>query len=78
VPAADKYSAIISSALHSGQQTGAIVYLTGRREDSVNATAIPLKNETGNVLAVLTVVLSRADMVAAQTTGHVPRCNPKP
>jgi len=66
VPAAGKYSALIASALQSGQQTSAILYLTGRREDSVNATAIPLKNESGETLAVLTVVLSRAEMVVAQ------------
>ena len=29
--------------------------MTPKREDSVNATAIPLKNESGTVLAVLTV-----------------------
>ena len=66
VPNAAKYQALISSALKTGQQTTAILYLTGRREDSVSATAIPLKNQAGNVLAVLTVVLSRAEMVQAQ------------
>jgi nitrogen fixation/metabolism regulation signal transduction histidine kinase len=66
VPNAAKYQSLISSALKTGRQTSAILYLTGRREESVNATAIPLKNEWGNVLAVLTVVLSRAEMVAAQ------------
>lgn len=66
VLAAGKYQAIISTAIHSGRQTSAILYLTSRREDSVYATAIPLKNDTGAVLAVLTVVLSRAEMVAAQ------------
>ena len=60
------YQSVISSALKTGQQTSAILYPAGRREDSVNATAIPLKNEWGTVLAVLTVVLSRAEMVAAQ------------
>ena len=39
---------------------------TGRREDSVSATAIPLKNEQGNVLAVLIVAISRSGMVEAQ------------
>jgi nitrogen fixation/metabolism regulation signal transduction histidine kinase len=42
------------------------VYLSARREDSVSATAIPLKNETGRVLAVLIVALSREGMVEAQ------------
>ena len=53
-PAHARYQSLIDSARTSGQQTSAILYLTGRREDSVNATAIPLKNDTGNVLAVLT------------------------
>jgi two-component system, NtrC family, nitrogen regulation sensor histidine kinase NtrY len=66
VPNAAKYQALISSALKTGQQTSAILYLTGRREDSVNATAIPLKNESGNAMAVLMVVLSRAEMAEAQ------------
>ena len=54
------------SAIKAGQQTSAILYLSGQREDSVNATAIPLKNESGAVLAVLTVALSRTGLVAAQ------------
>jgi two-component system, NtrC family, nitrogen regulation sensor histidine kinase NtrY len=66
VTAATKYQALIDSALKSGQQTNAILYMTSQREDSVNATAIPLKNESGNVLAVLTVAISRAGMVEAQ------------
>lgn len=66
VPAAAKYQGLITSALNTGQQASAILYLSNRREDTVNATAIPLKNEAGDVLAVLTVVLSRAEMVAAQ------------
>ena len=66
VAAATKYQGLITAALNTGQQTSAILYLTRRREDSVSATAIPLKNQSGSVLAVLTVVLSRAEMVAAQ------------
>ena len=66
VPGAAKYQALIDSARQSGQQASAILYLTSRREDSVNATAIPLKNEAGNVLAVLTVAISRSGMVEAQ------------
>jgi signal transduction histidine kinase len=65
-PNAAKYQALIASALKSGQQTSGILDLSGRREDSVNATAIPLKNDAGNVLAVLTVALSRAEMVSVQ------------
>src|SRR5208337_3439089 len=37
-----------------------------QREDSVSATAIPLKSDTGAVLAVLTVAISRGGMVEAQ------------
>ncbi len=66
VPAAAKYRALITSAMSTGQQSGAIVSLSGRREDSIGATSIPLKNEAGKVLAVLTVALSRTEMVKAQ------------
>jgi signal transduction histidine kinase len=66
VAAAAQYQPLISAALKSSRQTSAIISLTNRREDTVSATAIPLKNEAGSVLAVLTVALSRAEMVAAQ------------
>ncbi len=60
------YQSLIDSARVTGQQANAILYLTDRREDSVNATAIPLKGEAGNVLAVLTVAISRGGMIEAQ------------
>lgn len=63
---AAKYQPMIESAFKTGQQTNGILYLTSRREDSVNATTIPLKNEAGDVLAVLAVSISRAQMVEAQ------------
>ena len=63
---ADRYESLIRSAIRSGQQASSILYLTVRREDSVNATAIPLKNDTGVVLAVLIVAISRSGMVEAQ------------
>ena len=66
VPSAPRYAEIIESARKTGQQTNGILYLTNRREDSVNVTAIPLKSNAGAVLAVLTVAISRAGMVAAQ------------
>jgi signal transduction histidine kinase len=66
VPNADRYQALIESALKTGQQASSIVSLTNQREDSMSATAIPLKNETGRVLAVLLVALSREGMVEAQ------------
>ncbi len=66
VPHADRYEPLIDSAFRTGQQANSILYLTSRREDSVNATAIPLKSDTGAVLAVLTVAISRSGMVQAQ------------
>jgi two-component system, NtrC family, nitrogen regulation sensor histidine kinase NtrY len=60
------YAGLIESALKSGAQANGIVDLTGRREDSLNATAIPLRGASGEVLAVLVVALSRAGMVEAQ------------
>jgi nitrogen fixation/metabolism regulation signal transduction histidine kinase len=66
IPDGKRYGALITSAINSGQQTNAILYLGDRREDSVNATAIPLKSDKGNVLAVLTVAIARRGMVQAQ------------
>ena len=66
VPNAARFAEIIQSTRNTGHQTNAILYLTARREDSVNITAIPLKGNSGAVLAVLTVGISRAGMVAAQ------------
>jgi signal transduction histidine kinase len=63
---ANRYQGIVDSARKAGQQTSALLYLTDRREDSVNATAIPLKDESGDVLAVLLVSISRSGMVEAQ------------
>jgi two-component system, NtrC family, nitrogen regulation sensor histidine kinase NtrY len=68
---ADRYGPLINSAFHSGQQAGAVLYLTDRREDSVNATAIPLKGESGNVLAVLTVAISRGGCPAANSRHRI-------
>ena len=63
---ADRYAPLINKALLSGQQTSGVLYLGSRREESANVTAIPLKNEAGRVLAVLTVAISREGMVEAQ------------
>ena len=60
------YESLIDAALKSGAETNGIVDPTGRREDSLNATAIPLRGASGQVLAVLVVALSRAGMVEAQ------------
>lgn len=66
VPGAAGYQPLIDAAIHSGQQTSAVLYLTSQREDSVSATAIPLKDNSGNVLAVLIVSISRGGLVEAQ------------
>ena len=66
VPYAARYEHLIDTAFNSRQETSAILYLTDHREDSVNATAIPLKSDRGEVLAVLTVSISRSGMVQAQ------------
>jgi len=63
---ADRYKSLIGSAFRTGQQASSILYLTSRREDSVSATAIPLKSDAGAVLAVLLVSISRSSMVEAQ------------
>jgi two-component system, NtrC family, nitrogen regulation sensor histidine kinase NtrY len=60
------YQALIDAARKSGIETNGVVNLTGRREDSLNATAIPLKNQVGELMAVLIVAISRAGMVEAQ------------
>jgi signal transduction histidine kinase len=62
----NRFQSLIDAAHHSGQQISATLYLTSRREDSVNATAIPLKSDNGSVLAVLLVSISRGSMVQAQ------------
>jgi signal transduction histidine kinase len=66
VPNAPRYAALIQAARKTGQQGSAVIYFTSRREDSVNVAAIPLKSNSGAVLAVLTVAISRAGLVAAQ------------
>ena len=63
---AARYQPLIDVARKSGQDASAILYLTRRREDSVNATAIPLKDQNGAVPAVLIIAISRAEMVEAQ------------
>jgi two-component system, NtrC family, nitrogen regulation sensor histidine kinase NtrY len=66
IPGAARYQPLIDSARKSGQQASGILYLTDQRDDSANVTVIPLKDSTGNVLAILTVAISRAGMVEAQ------------
>ena len=66
VPGAAHYASLVDQAHKSGLQASGILYLTPRREDSVSATAIPLKDSDGNVRAVLTVAISRSGLVAEQ------------
>lgn len=66
VASAARYQALIDAARRSGEQTNGVVNLTDQRENSLNATAIPLKNQAGDVMAVLIVAISRAGMVEAQ------------
>jgi len=65
-PGAMHYASLVNQARNSGQQASGVLYVTPRREDSVSATAIPLKSSAGDVLAVLTVSISRSGLVAEQ------------
>jgi two-component system nitrogen regulation sensor histidine kinase NtrY len=64
--AASRFQSLIDNTRASGEQVSRILYLSDRREDSVNGTAIPLKGDSGQVLAVLVVAFSRSSMVEAQ------------
>ena len=66
LPNAPSYTTVIQRAHNSGQQISSVLYLGDRREDSVNATAIPLQDSSGHVLAVLIVSFSRATMVESE------------
>jgi len=66
LPGAANYSHIIEQARKTGRETAGILYLTSGHQDSVAATAIPLKNSAGTVLAVLTVAISRNGLLAEQ------------
>jgi signal transduction histidine kinase len=69
IAGAANYQGLIDAARSSGQQTSGIVNPNGPagpRQASLSATAIPLKNQAGNVMAVLVVALSRNGMVEAQ------------
>jgi signal transduction histidine kinase len=66
VPEAAKFKPLIDAAVASGNDVSGITYLTSQREDSVNATAIPLKGADGGAMAVLLVANSRRGMVEVQ------------
>jgi two-component system, NtrC family, nitrogen regulation sensor histidine kinase NtrY len=63
---AAQFGPLVDRARSTGKNVPSIVYLTRRREDSVNATAIPLKGTDGTVLAVLVIANSRRGMVDVQ------------
>jgi len=66
VPSGIKYAGLIEKARRSGHQESGVLHLTSQRDESVAATAIPLKSSAGGVLAVLTVAISRNALVAEQ------------
>ena len=66
LPGAAGYQSLIDAALSTKRETSGIVYPTSQRQDSVNATVIPLRSESGAVLAALTVGIARAGLVEAQ------------
>ena len=66
VERAGRFQPIIEQARATGQQRSSVVYVTDRREDSVDAAAIPLKAPDGTVLAVLVVANSRRGLIELQ------------
>jgi two-component system, NtrC family, nitrogen regulation sensor histidine kinase NtrY len=66
IPDAAKYQPLIDAARTTANDASGVVFLTAKRADSVNATAIPLKAEDGSVMAVLLVANSRRGMVEVQ------------
>jgi len=66
LPGSAAYRKLINHARASGRKATGVVYLSPQRLGSVSATAIPLKNRSGAVLAVLTVGIARAGMIEAQ------------
>jgi hypothetical protein len=60
------YESLINQSRARAQDSEAVVYPTGNLEDSVDVTAIPLKAEDGNVMAVLIIANSRRGMVEVQ------------
>ncbi|MGA8159581.1 MAG: HAMP domain-containing protein, partial [Acidobacteriaceae bacterium] len=65
-PGAAHFQPVVDEARNSGKNATGIVYVTKKRADSVDATAIPLKGLDGSVLAVLVVANSRRGMVQVQ------------
>ena len=66
VERATRFQPIIEQARSTGQERRSVIYVTDRREDSVDAAAIPMKAPDGTVLAVLVVANSRRALVELQ------------
>lgn len=66
VPEALKYQPLVDAARTSANDANGVVFLTGKREESVSATAIPLKGADGSVMALLVIANSRRGMVEVQ------------
>lgn len=66
VEGAEYYQPLVEEARTNGRKASAVVYLAPPREESVNATAIPLQSGDGSVLAVLLVANSRQGMLQVQ------------
>lgn len=63
---ADAYRQLIEEAINTARNRNRVIFPSARREDSVDATAIPLKGQNGRVLAVLLVTNSRRGMIEVQ------------
>ncbi len=61
-----RYRSLIEQAQSQAKETSAVIYITSRREDSVDATAMPLTAPDGSVLAVVVVSNSRRGFVELQ------------
>ena len=66
VPGAAHYQAIIDQSRATGNDANAVVDLSGNRADSVDLSAIPLKADNGDVMAVLLIANSRRGVVEVQ------------
>jgi two-component system, NtrC family, nitrogen regulation sensor histidine kinase NtrY len=60
------YQPLVDAARTTAKDASGVIFLTAKRADSVNVTAIPLKSEDGSVMAVLLVANSRRGMVEVQ------------
>src|SRR5271165_3234622 len=61
-----RYQFLIERARAAGQAAQSVIYITNRREDSIDATAMPLLAPNGSVLAVVVVANSRRAFVELQ------------